>query len=189
MVIGSALIIAVIIIAVIQAANYSALEQKRKAVRNKSAMKQTQMSEETKRLHNQIMSLETEVAQNPADISKTTDLANSYFDIGNFGKAIDYYEKVLKVAPDNPNILIDTGVCYFNLSKSDSAIFYLKKALAVDPNHKQGLYNLGIIYYNLNKTDEAVSVWKKLIQIHGGSREAENARKFIEQISKQSKSL
>ena len=117
MVIGSALIIAVIIVAVIQAANYSALEQKRKAVRNKSAMKQTQMSEETKRLHNQIMSLETEVAQNPADISKTTDLANSYFDIGNFGKAINYYEKVLKVAPDNPNILIDTGVCYFNLSK------------------------------------------------------------------------
>jgi len=189
MVIGSAFVIAVLIVALIQTVNNRALEQKRIAGANKAAMSQKQMSEETKRLHDKIMSLEAEAAQNPHDVTKMTELANSYFDIGNFGRAIKYYEKVLTITPDNPNILIDTGVCYFNLSKNDSAILYLNKALSVEPEHKQGLYNLGIIYYNMKNTAKAVTVWKKLIRIHGNSREADNARKFIEQISKQSKSL
>ncbi len=156
---------------------------------NASIMNQGEMSAETKRLHDRIISLETDVMQNPTDISNITELANSYFDIGNFVKSIKYYLRVLKTTPDNTNILIDTGVSYFNMSKNDSAIFYLNRALSIDPKHKQGLYNLGIIYYNLGKSDEAVSQWNILLQIYGNSKEAENARKFIKQISNQSKSL
>lgn len=183
------LIVAIIIVSIIQISNSNTIELKKNKSQNPSAMNQEQMSAETKRLHDRIISLETEVVQEPTDLSKMTELANSYFDIGSFDKSIKYYLKVLKITPDNTSLLIDTGVSYFNLAKNDSAIFYLNKALSIDPKHEQGLYNLGIIYYNLGKTDEAVSQWKKLIQLYGNSKEAKNAQKFIQTINNQSKTL
>jgi tetratricopeptide (TPR) repeat protein len=168
---------------------YASLEEKRSALKHSEAAAQKQMPAELKHLHEKIALLEAEAALHPDEVSKLAELANSYFDIGNFRKAVFYYKKVLNINPEDADILIDTGVSFFNLSQSDTAIFYLKKAIAVNPQHRQGLYNLGIIYYNLGRIDDAVDIWNRLILLNGGSKEARNARKFIEQIEKQSKSL
>ncbi len=124
---------------------------------------------------------------NPKDFNANTQLANAYFDISRFDKAVFYYNIANKVNPNQANILIDLGVSYFNISKPDSALHFIEKALQIEPDHVFGLYNAGIIYYNLNKVDAAITVWKKLISKHSGSREAQAAQEFIKQIENQQK--
>jgi tetratricopeptide (TPR) repeat protein len=187
-VITVALIIAVFIVFLIQYDNNRVLKEKLTTAHLDKKTAQEQMSAETERLHDKIISLEAEVEKDSTEVEKLTELANSYFDIGNFKKAIAYYAKVLRNTPNNANILIDIGVSYFNISMGDTAILLLKRAVQINPKHQQGLYNLGIIYYNLGKTDEALTTWKRLIELNGNSKETQNAKKFIEQISKQSKS-
>ena len=123
----------------------------------------------------------------PKDFNTNIQLANAYFDISRFDKAVFYYKNANRAKPNQPNILIDLGVSYFNISKPDSALLFIEKALQIQPDHVFGLYNAGIIYYNLNKIDDAIAVWKKLISAHSGSREAQAAEEFIKQIENQQK--
>ncbi|HHJ52277.1 MAG TPA: tetratricopeptide repeat protein [Caldithrix abyssi] len=140
-------------------------------------------------LMQKIKQLKDAHAKNPKDFDVNVELGNSYFDIGRYDKAISFYKTAIAVKPDQPPILIDLGVSYFNLQKSDSALFYMNQALKVQPDHPQGLYNLGIVYYNMGKRDKAIETWQRLIDAHPGSREAQAAKQFIEQVKNQQKSL
>ena len=118
----------------------------------------------------------------PKGFETNAQLANIYFDISRFDKAVFYYKNANTVKAGQPNILIDLGISYFNIGKTDSALYFIEEALRIQPEHVFGLYNAGIIYYNLNRVDDAVAVWKKLISKHEASREAQAAQEFIKQI-------
>lgn len=132
-----------------------------------------------------IQSLIDAFQKNPNDLSTLINLGNSYFDINRFNKAIFYYKKAIALKDDQPDVLIDLGISYFNQQRGDSAIYFMKKALEFNPNHLTGMYNLGIIYYNLKQQDKAIHTWQELIRKSPESREAQAAKKFINQIKDQ----
>lgn len=123
--------------------------------------------------------------KNPNDVDLNVQMGNSYFDINQYDKAIQFYRRAVNLKKDQPNVLIDLGVSYFNITRSDSAIVFINQALAIEPNHMQGLYNLGVIYFNLKKNDMARTAWERLIQLYPTSREAQAAKDFINHIKEQ----
>src|SRR5438093_1636717 len=71
-------------------------------------------------------------ASNPAP---RTQLANLYFDAERYDDAIKWYQQAMKLAPDDPNVSTDLGVCYYYTNQFDKALLQFEHSLKVDPKH------------------------------------------------------
>jgi len=83
-------------------------------------------------------------------------LANLFHDAGMFEQAAGYYERVVEIAPQNPNVLTDLGVCYRGMRQFDRALEKFAEARAVDPQHWQSLFNTAVVAgFDLGQYDVA----------------------------------
>ena len=48
--------------------------------------------------------------------------------------ALHYYQKALKVHPNEPHIFYNIGRLYFDMTQTEKAKFYFEKAIELDPN-------------------------------------------------------
>jgi len=77
-------------------------------------------------------------------------------------KSMDYYDKVLAIAPDDATLHNNLGNLYAEMGKSTEAAAEFKKAADLDPAHASGYYyNLGAIMVNKGQMDEAATALKK----------------------------
>ena len=77
-------------------------------------------------------------------------------------KALDYYNKVLQVDPNDAAIHNNIGNLYADMGKPTEAADEFKKAAELDPTHASGYYyNLGAIMVNKGQMDEAATALKK----------------------------
>lgn len=63
--------------------------------------------------------------------------------VKDFPKAIQAYENLVKVSPDNSDYLFDLGIAYEKTSNYDKARELFKKVVALDPKRIEGLLALG----------------------------------------------
>jgi tetratricopeptide (TPR) repeat protein len=131
-------------------------------------------------IEQRLKDLRLAAAADPSDAETALELANALNDAGRYRQAIEAYEGYLALAPDNPNAIIDMGVCYFNLAEYDVADSVMRTALKIDPDHQIGYYNLGVV--NLSKGDNAVamSMFEKCVEIDPNSEHAKRAKEIIE---------
>lgn len=110
-----------------------------------------------------IKMLQDQAAQNPQDPQPPLRLANLFYDNQRFQDAADWYEKALKLDPNNANAHTDLGTTYFNLGRAQDALAEYNKSLELDPRHEPTIYNTIIV--NLEGTHDlaaARAAWKKL---------------------------
>jgi len=81
-------------------------------------------------------------------------------------KALDYYNKIIAMDPNDASIHNNLGSLYANMGKSDDAAAEFKKAAELDPPHAGSYYyNLGAIMVNQGHMDEAAAALKKATDI------------------------
>jgi len=136
-------------------------------------------------LMNKIQDLKEKYKEDPKNFENNKKLGNSYYDLGRFDLAIDYYRKAVRLNNKQPEVLVDLGVSYFNISNADSAVFFIKEALKIQPDQVQALFNLGIIYYNIKQLQSAKASWESLLLSHPGSKEAQLAKGYLETLKSQ----
>jgi len=113
------------------------------------------------------LALEREVSANPENVSAWTQLGHIYFDSSQFEKAINAYNKSLKLAPGNANVLTDLGVMYRRNGQPEKAIEAFDLAREADPRHEQSRFNKGIVLrFDLNNREGAVKAWEELLIIN-----------------------
>ncbi|HMK66794.1 MAG TPA: tetratricopeptide repeat protein, partial [Thermodesulfobacteriota bacterium] len=111
--------------------------------------------------------LEKKTIENPSDIDSWTKLGDLYFDSNNYDKAINAYNKSLKLKPDNPDVLTDLGVMYQRMGNPDSAIKSFDKAIEINPRHETSRFNKGIVLlHDLNDREAALKAWEELLKIN-----------------------
>ncbi len=132
-----------------------------------------------------VQALKEQIEADPDNYDLLVQMANSYFDIGRYPQAVEFYKRAYDVKSTEPEMIIDMGVAFFNMNAADSALVYMQKALTIDPDHKQGLYNTGIVFYNMGEYKKAVETWQRLVDVDPTSREAQAAKEFIEQLKTQ----
>ena len=107
--------------------------------------------------------LEEQVAQNPKDPALRIQLANVYYDSGQWQKAVEGYQKALELDPKNVGARTDLGTAYFNLGRPQDALKEYNKSLEINPNHEPTIFNSIII--NLQGTRNAAAAqaaWDRL---------------------------
>ncbi|ALC16147.1 hypothetical protein DSOUD_1367 [Desulfuromonas soudanensis] len=125
--------------------------------------------------------LEELVAKDPTNRNAWVQLGHGYFDSDQYIKAIEAYNKVLELDPNDPDILTDQGVMFRALGWYDKAVDNFVKANQLNPLHAQSLYNLGVVYrYDLKDLDKARAAWKKYLALNPVGPGAEQIRAEME---------
>jgi Tfp pilus assembly protein PilF len=81
------------------------------------------------------------VEQNPNDRDALRQLANLNYDIANWPRAQELYERYLKLDPDNPDVLTDLGITLRSQGQLDRALELFRRAEQLKPDHWQARFN------------------------------------------------
>ncbi len=119
-----------------------------------------------------IQSLLHALSLNPLDVGSNRTLASVYmnqaersgepnFRNGQLQKAIESYERAVRLAPNHPDAYCGLGRCYFLLGDSQKAAGFYKKSLKLNPNHARTHMFLGEMHYRLNQLELAREDFRK----------------------------
>src|SRR5271169_1317582 len=111
--------------------------------------------------------LEAAVAKEPKNADLLVQLGNTAYDVEDWNKAVESYERALKLRDADPNVLTDLGVAYRNIGNVDKALAMFTQASAKDPNHWPAQFNLAIVYgIDKGDTKKALEILAKLRKEH-----------------------
>jgi len=120
------------------------------------------------------------LAEDPNNLVALIALGNTYYDSGEWQKAIAIYEHVLSIDPRNADVRNDMGSAYRNLGQYDRALAEYHIALRFDPGHLNARYNMGIVYaYDKKDLLSAIHVWEEILRLSPNFPRAEYLRSSI----------
>jgi tetratricopeptide (TPR) repeat protein len=112
-----------------------------------------------------ITALNQMIANDPKNPEHQTQIANLYYDIGQYETAAGHYRQSLALRPENPNVETDLAVCLHYLGQDDNALQALDRVLAYSPGFSQALFNKGTILINGKKDIKAgIGIWEELLR-------------------------
>ena len=120
-------------------------------------------------------------------------LGNHYFDSAQYDKAIEAYQKVLSLAPDNADVWTDMGIMHRRKGQPQKAIDAFDRANAADPRHEPSLFNKGIVLmHDLNDMPRAIKVWEDLLAINPKATvpgSTQSIRELVEKLRQSAKPM
>ncbi len=109
-------------------------------------------------------------------------IGNIYYDVKQYGTAIDYYERSLKLQPANAAVRTDMGTAYWYMGNADTALAEFNKALTYEPNKANTLFNLGIVkWQGKNDAKGAITDWQKLLDTNPNYAARDKVQQLIDQ--------
>ena len=88
-----------------------------------------------------------------------------YQEQGKIEQAIDYLEHVVRVMPDNPELLLYLGSFYEDAKAYEKAENVLKKGLKVDSGNIKLRFRLGVVYDKRGRKKESIEEMKTVIDL------------------------
>jgi len=92
-------------------------------------------------------------------------LAETYFKMGDFVKAEEYFHKALAAKPGHASAWNNLGAIRYKEGNYEKAIIHFKKAVELRPAYADALHNIGRIYYHQGDLDSAYDYFKKSLTI------------------------
>lgn len=95
--------------------------------------------------------LERLLAEDPNNYQHLVQMGNVQYDLGNWAKAVEYYEKARAQRDDSPDVMTDLAVAYREVGQPAKAIELLDRAADLSPAHWQSRYNAAVVrLFDLN---------------------------------------
>ena len=102
----------------------------------------------------EVMELMQKLQENPDDPGLQLAMAERFMAMGSFDRAKTFLDKLVKVRPDDPDVLNALGVVRYNMQDLDGAKAAFEAILAKDAEDFRARFNLGLLYKYAYK-DEA----------------------------------
>ena len=93
------------------------------------------------------------LATNPRDLPTLRELANLYYDAGDFAQSRSWLEKILAIDARDVEALLGAGANAYNLGDLVDAEAKWRAVLAVDPKNVDAHYDLGLMYFSKDPPD------------------------------------
>ena len=123
------------------------------------------------------------LSKDPSNSVALVQLGNDYFDLGNYQKAVEAYQRALKVTPRDPDILTDMGIAYRRLGNPKESVQCFRRAIAANPNHALALFNLGIVLRDdVKDYPGALKAWETFLEKAGNTPHAVMVRPWVKQL-------
>ena len=104
-------------------------------------------------------------------VEKKIALANTgniFFQYTNYRASLETYEKALKLAPDDPNLLFNMGMVLSRMKRYPEALQYFQKTLAIEPENDRPLMNIILVYQKMSRVEKAITLCEQHIAEKGG---------------------
>jgi len=140
------------------------------------------------RLLEQARQLEQLIAADPGNYVHLVQMGNVQYDLGNYLKARDFYEKARAIRDDSADVLTDLGVCYRETNQPQRAIELFDRAADLTPAHWQSRYNAAVVYlFDLNDPDGAQQEIDRLKSLQPRPPDLPDLASFEAQIAQRRK--
>jgi tetratricopeptide (TPR) repeat protein len=114
-----------------------------------------------------IKTLEEQAAQDPKDPAPRLKLANYLYDLQQWPRAAEWYEKALKLDPRNVDARTDLGTTYFHLGRAQDALREYRTALAINPTHQPAMFNSIVVNLEgMHNVAAAEQAWDRLHKLN-----------------------
>jgi tetratricopeptide (TPR) repeat protein len=85
---------------------------------------------------------------------------------GDFSAALEHYDRLLKIYPENKNAAFNSGYIYLvEFEDYDLAIDFFRKAITIDPSFVRAVYNLGRSYEAKSMYEEARKQYRQALAL------------------------
>jgi cytochrome c-type biogenesis protein CcmH/NrfG len=120
------------------------------------------------------------VQRNPNDYDSLVKLGNLFYDAQQFPNSIQYYERALKIHPENPDVRTDMGTAYWYAGNANQALVAMETSLKYRPGHPQTLFNLGWVRWQ-GKADPkgAIEAWEQLLKSNPDYPQRQQVEQYI----------
>lgn len=130
----------------------------------------------------EVQQLSAYVEENPEDADAVLQLANMNFDIRNWARAAELYERRLSLRPENPDVLSDLGICYREMGEHRRALETFDRAQEIAPDHWESRFNEVVVQaLDLGNFEAAEEVLNELRAIRPGNQDVERLAAVVEQ--------
>jgi|GEM_PF-1099834 len=93
-------------------------------------------------------------------------LANMYYKMGDFDKAIPAYEEVLKYDAENLGAISQLALIFQERGEDQKAVDMYNKVLKTKSQDPDLWFNLGILYFNMGKFPEARTAFDNVLKVN-----------------------
>ncbi|HEX5734504.1 MAG TPA: tetratricopeptide repeat protein [Blastocatellia bacterium] len=113
-----------------------------------------------------------EPAQEPKEFLEIQRTGASYYNRGEYEKAIVAYKRAIEINPDSTEVYYHLGMAYSSLGKYKEAVEAYTRAIRIRPDYAAAYYNLGHAYSNLDRHDKAIKAFRQSIRYEPDNVEA-----------------
>lgn len=114
----------------------------------------------------QVQELRAYVENNPNDTQALRTLANMNYDISNWQRAAELYERLLVLEPRDIDTMTDLGACYRNLRRPQEALELFREVQEIDPDHWQSRFNeILVLAFDLGDLASAAAATETLVAL------------------------
>lgn len=106
--------------------------------------------------------------------------ANEYYNIKDYKKAIELYEKAIQIKENESASYYNSAVCFIKLKEYEEAIPLLKRAILLKMDSKY-FFNLGYCYAMLKDTKKALIYFNTSWSLDNSDKDCETAINLIVQ--------
>lgn len=103
---------------------------------------------------------------NPHDVTAIAELAVQAGEMGSFAEALQLWDRLLGIAPDNVEALFNKGFVLIGLQRYHEALAIEKKVLGLVPGHKEAAFNYGTSALYVGNPAKAVKILEPLRRQH-----------------------
>ena len=104
-------------------------------------------------------------AQGTNDLPNIYKRANDHFMLGDYHQAIELYNDILEISPDNKKTLLMKGIALSNLDWHKKSILQFYNVYQQEPENITALIGLGVGFGNFGEYKEALTYFKQAYEI------------------------
>ncbi len=109
-------------------------------------------------------------------------MGDTYFEGGNYARAIDIYRKVLVLDPKDIDTYNDLGLAYYYSGQANLALDTLRKGTEIMPSYQRVWLSLGFVLMSMGKNDEARPALEQTAVLDPGTDVVQEEKRMLGQI-------
>ena len=106
------------------------------------------------------------------------------FAIDDFYESENYYLKILKLEPDNPQALLHLSTLYEDSGKPEKGIPFLERLVKIEPNEYSAHLFLGLLCYKNSQNKRAYEEYKKALSLMSPAEEEDFTFNSVKELIK-----
>jgi len=128
-----------------------------------------------------VAQIESFLASNPDDAQAWLQLAHVAYDLQDWPRAVNAYQRYLELAPADPDILSDLGVSLRGVGRGEEALAAFDRAQEIAPQHWQSRFNEAVVLaFDLGRFDAAAEVIDELRDLQPDNPDVERLAAAVE---------